>query len=410
MSRRTKKTEQPAVAPAAAPPRSAAWWHVLLLLAVSFGIYANSLGNGFVSDDDFQVLTNKFITDYKNLPKIFTTNVWAFAEETTTNYYRPLHMVIYMAEYYLFGYDAFLWHLANLGFHLAALLAAYFLVRALAGEQLALWAGLWFALHPVHVEAVVWVAVLTDLLCGLALFLGVYFHHRAREGRQPALSLLLAGLCFFSGLLMKETAIVFPALVLAYEFFFRRDSIPEMLRGLWRYVPYALAFAAYLPMRLHALGRFAPHSGTHFQLSPYEMFLSVPVLFAEYVGKLFVPVNLNYYYVYDPVRAFGWKPAAALALAAVFVAAMFWLRGRQPLAAFGLAWFALTLAPVLSIPNVGENVFTERYLYIPSFGFALIFAWGWLALWRRFSAPTARRAMAAALAALFIFYAAQTIR
>jgi tetratricopeptide (TPR) repeat protein len=412
MARRSKQQNiRPAKATREAEaPRSAAWWHVALLLSVSLAIYANALGNGFVSDDDFQVLSNKLITDWRNIPKMFTTNVWAFAEETTTNYYRPLHMVIYLVEYHLFGYDAFLWHLANLAFHMSALVAAYFLVRALAGEQLALWAGLWFALHPVHVEAVVWVAVLTDLLCGLALFLGVYFHHRARSGARPALMLSLAAFSFFCGLLMKETAIVFPGLIVAYEFLYRRESPAAILRGAWRYLPYAAVLAIYIPMRLHALGRFAPSAGMHFQLTPYEMFLSVPVLFAQYIGKLLLPINLNYYYVYEPVRAFGWKPAAAMLLLAGVVAAVFRLRKTQPLLAFAVAWFVITLAPVLSIPNVGENVFTERYLYIPSLGFCIAGAWGWLELRKRFPQQAAQRALTAALAALFIFYAAQTVR
>jgi tetratricopeptide (TPR) repeat protein len=412
MARRSKQqgTPPPKAMPAAPAPRSVAWWHIALLLTVSLAVYANALGNGFVSDDDFQVLSNKLITDWHNIPKMFTTNVWAFAEETTTNYYRPLHMVIYLVEYYLFGYNALFWHLANLGFHLAALVAAYFLVRALAGETLALWAGLWFALHPIHVEAVVWVAVLTDLLCGLALFLGVHFHHRARCGSWPALFLTLAALAFFCGLLMKETAMVFPTLVAAYEFFYRRESLTALLRGAWRYLPYLAALALYVPMRFHALGRFAPSSGMHFQLTPFEMFLSVPVLFAQYVGKLLLPINLNYYYVYEPVRAFGWQPAAAMLLLAGVAAAAFWLRKTQPLVAFALAWFILTLAPVLSIPNVGENVFTERYLYIPSLGFCVVGAWAWLELRKRFPQRTAQRILAAALGLLFVFYTVQTVR
>jgi tetratricopeptide (TPR) repeat protein len=407
--RRKKQSASPAEAPE--PRRNySTLWHLALLIAVTFAIYANSLNNGFVSDDDFQVLTNKLITDFGNVPKFFTSNVWAFAGEAVTNYYRPLHMVLYTLEYHLFGYNAFLWHLANLAFHLAALIAAYFLVRALGGAQLALMAGMWFALHPVHVEAVVWVAVITDLLCGLALFAGTYFHHCAREDRRPVLNYALATMMFSFGLLMKETAFVFPVLVVAYEYFFRRESLLALLRGMKRYLPYAAVLGVYIPMRIHALGQFAPSSGLHFKLTPYELFLSVPVLFMQYVGKLLLPINLNYYYVYDPVRAFGWKPALAIALVGGVVFALFWFRKKQPLLSFSLAWFCITLAPVLSIPNVGENVFTERYLYIPSFGFCVLAAWGWLELRRRAPATSMQNGLLAGLIALFFFYAAQTVR
>lgn len=386
------------------------WWPAALLVALSFAVYANALGNGFVSDDDFQVLGNKLITDYRNIPRLLTSNVWAFAEAETTNYYRPLFTLSYMALYYAFGYNAFAWHVANLLVHIAALLAGYGLLRALADEKLAFVAGLLFALHPVHVEAVVWVAVLTDLACGLALFAGVLAYHRARQATKPWPFYALAALCFALGLLMKETALVFPALLVAYDFFYRRESPLALLRGWARYLPFAAVLAAYVPLRLHALGRFAPSSGMHFQLTAGEMFLSVPVLFAQYVGKLLAPVNLNYYYVYEPVREFGWRPLLAMLLMAGLALLAFGLRSRQPLIAFSIAWFYLTLAPVLSIPNVGENVFTERYLYIPSLAFCAIAAWGWWQLHHRFDRPAARRALRIGLVMLLLFYAAVTLR
>ncbi|MCL4523811.1 MAG: tetratricopeptide repeat protein [Acidobacteria bacterium] len=383
---------------------------MLLLVAVTFAVYGNALGNGFVSDDDFQILGNRLITDYHNLPRLFTTHVWAFAHQQLTNYYRPLFTSFSMLEYYLFGFDPFLWHLANLGFHLAALLAAYFLIRTLAGEELAVWASLWFALHPIHVENVVWVAVLPDLLCGFAFFAGLLAYHGAREGRKPLLNFGLAALSFAVALFLKETGMVFPALLLAYEFFYRRESPRAILRGFARYLPFAAVFSFYLAMRLHALGKFAPAAGTYFKLTPWEMFCSVPVLFAQYAWKLIAPLNLNYYYVYHPVREFGWQTLVSFLLIAALVTAMFWLRSRQPLLSFCIAWFILVMLPALSISNVGENVFTERYLYIPSFGFCIAGAWGWLRLRQRAKSPAARNALFAALVVLFLLYSAQIVR
>ena len=416
MARRSSK--QPgATSPPAAPPerpapaRSRAWLHVAALVFISLGVYANCLSNSFVSDDDFQVLANKTITDTKFIPQLFTSNVWSFAQSDQTNYYRPLFMLLYMGEYFLFGFDPFGWHCVNLAAHIAALLAAYFLARALGGERLAFVAGVLFALHPIHVEAVVWVAVLTDLVCGLALFAGALAFHRAREGVAPRRNLLLAALAFAAGLLTKETALVFPALLVAYEFLYRRASPLEILRGWKRYTAFAAVLLAYLPARLHALGgKFAPSSGAHFQLTPWEMGLSVPALLAQYVGALFWPVNLNYYHPFAPVRSVSWQTVVGALLAVALVAVMFRLRARAPLLAFSAAWFVLTLAPVLSISNVGENVFTERYLYIPSLGFCVALAWGWLAAYERASQPQARVALAAALTALCIVSAAIIVR
>jgi tetratricopeptide (TPR) repeat protein len=417
MPRRSKKQKAsklqslPNETAAASPSRNTLWWHLLVLLAISIGVYANSLSNGFVSDDDFQILSNRFITDTRYIPQLLTSNVWSFAQSQQTNYYRPVFMLLYMAEYFAFGYDAFYWHLVNFVFHLASLAAVYFLLRALAGEKLALLAALLFALHPIHVEAVVWVAVLTDLVCGLALFAAVFFYHRVREGQAATMNLALAAFAFAIGLLVKETAFVFPALLAAYEFFYRRESISAMLRGWRRYVPFAAVLALYFPARLYALGgQFAPSSGAHFKLTVGEMILSIPALFAQYVWKLFVPLNLNYYYVFEPVRSFGWQTAVGLVLIAGLVVLMFLLRARQPMVAFSIAWFFLTLAPVMSISNVGENVFTERYLYVPSLGFCAIAAWGWLELRKRWPQPFAQLTLVAALIVLCVFYAAVIVR
>jgi len=194
-------------------------------------------------------------------------------------------------------------------------------------------------------------------------------------------------MAFFAGLLFKETAFVVPGLLLAYDFLYRREAPGEILRGLPRYLPYAGVLGAYVAMRLKALGSFAPSWGVNSRVTPWEIFLSVPVLVAQYVGMLIRPVNLNYLRVFEPERSLGWRPVAALLLVAALVAAAFLLRRAQPLLAFAVAWFLVTLAPSLAIPNFTENVFAERYLYVPSLGFFIVVAWGWLELRKRPAAP-----------------------
>src|SRR5713101_4201901 len=96
------------------PPRPSRWpglWPPLALVALAFLVYANALSNGFVSDDDFQLLSNPLVVDYHRIPDIFAKHIWAFAGQETTNYYRPVQMLIYMALYYALGFDAFSYHL-----------------------------------------------------------------------------------------------------------------------------------------------------------------------------------------------------------------------------------------------------------------------------------------------------------
>src|SRR5258707_77605 len=71
-------------------------WPYLLLAVLAFGIYYNALDNGFVSDDNFQLLANPLVTDWHKIGEIFKHHIWAFAGQDTTNYYRPIQIVLYM--------------------------------------------------------------------------------------------------------------------------------------------------------------------------------------------------------------------------------------------------------------------------------------------------------------------------
>lgn len=384
--RKTQASRQPpaqrhAGSPANTARRTTAL-HMSLLSAVSLALYAAALPSDFVSDDTQQLLQNPFITNYRYIPRLFATHVWAFAQLPRGNYYRPLQMLVYMAEYYAFGFYPWPFHLVNLLVGIAAVMAVYFLTRALANSSLALWTALLFALHPVHSEPVVWIAALPDLLCGLSLFTAMIFYHRARTGTRPLLNHATATAIFFAGLFCKEPAMVFPALLLAYEFFYRQESLRNILFGWRRLLPYAAALAVYIAFRLRVLGAFAPAKGAMNRLTLRQNFLSVPVLVGQYVLKLLWPVNLNYFYQFTPENAIGWKFIVSVLLIGALLGAMFWLRRAQPLLSFAVAWFFCTLAPVLSIENVSASVFAERYLFAPSLGFCIWASWAWLRMQR----------------------------
>ena len=381
--------------------------HLAILAAVSLALYADALRNGFVTDDTLQLQSNPLITNYHYIPKLFALNVWSFVRPTLNNYYRPLHMLFYMGEYYLFGLRPFPFHLVNLLLNVAAVFAAYFLVRALADEKLALWATLLFAFQPIHVETVVWIAALPELLCALCLFTGTRLYHQARSGVHPARNHGIATAVLFLGLFCKETTLVFPALLLAYEFLYRRESVRAICLGFRRFLPYLCALGVYIAIRFRVLGTFAPASA-HF--TGWQIFLTVPVLLCQYILKLLWPVNMNYYYYFTPQNTLGWKFMASVALIGVLVLAVFRMQKSQPLLSFALAWFFIIIAPALSISLVGVNVFTERYLYIPSLGLCIFAGWAWLQVTERASRRMTLTLAYPALALVLIFYSVLIVR
>jgi tetratricopeptide (TPR) repeat protein len=389
------------------PDRTAV--HLILFVALSLAIYARGLWNNFVTDDEAEVLQDLMIRSFRNIPGLFAHNVWYFAGSDTHNYYRPLKLVAYSVEYHLFGFRPAAWHVASILLHIAAVVSAYVLMRSLASCQLAFWTALWFAIHPAHVEVVAWIAGGQDALCEMALLLSVWFYHRARSGVSPNLNNVTAAVVFLAALFAKEAALTFPVVILAYDYLFRRESVRELLAAWRRYLPVTAAMGVYLAFRVHALKGFAPVT-TGMQLSPKELILSVPALALKYVGMAIVPTYLSYWHTYVPIRNFGWWPLVAGGLTTGMVAAIFWLRRAQPILSFALAWFWLTLLPVLAIPKVSGNVFTERYLYVPSFGFCVFAAWGWLWFRGQARTPSARAVAFTSLAIVFALYSVVIVR
>ena len=219
-SRRSRARAAPGQARSASHPANhTTLWHLLLLTAATLGLYAAALRDGFVTDDITQLLENPFITSYRNIPRLFATNVWALptpAPVTSTGRCRCSSIWWSITPSVFIPW---LFHLVNLLAGVAGVIVVYFLVRALARDggiarsaSLALGAALLFALHPVHVEPMVWISALPDLLCGLFLFTAMLFYHRARTGPRPLVNHALATASYFAALFCKETAMVFPAL------------------------------------------------------------------------------------------------------------------------------------------------------------------------------------------------------
>ena len=393
-------------------------WHVLVLVAVSFALYARTLWYGFVADDDQEVLQDHLIRRIGDIPSLFAHSVWFFEGGAGDRYYRPLKLTAYALEYSVFGFHPAWWHLVNLLLNGGVVVAIYFLLRSLisnldghsetplAASQLAFWSAFLFAFHPVHVEAVAWIAAGNDLLCGLALVISLWFYHRARQGIRPKVAYAVSALFFLAALFSHETALTFPGVILAYDFFYRRESVGEMVRAWRRYVLYAATLAIYMVARMHALGGFAP-GGKSIPFA--QMLWSVPVFACRYLWKEIVPTGLNFWYSYGLTKTIGWKPVLAMAVMIAGVGAAFWLRRRQPVLSVGLAWFWLTLWPSLDLRKV-SLFFADRYLYIPSIGLAVFAGWAWVWL-RDLASRTSLRPLAyAGLALLLGFYSFVLLR
>lgn len=336
-------------------------------------MYANSLANGFIGDDHFQLLRNPLVKDLGAIPKFFGAGVWSFLG-VAANYYRPLPFIVYCLIYQIAGFQAWAFHLLMVLLHAVNTLLLYRFVQRMTATRIAWAAAALFAVHPVHTEAVDWIASLPDLLLTLWGLAGVVLFAR-QNGKPRGAQVAVHCAIYLLALWTKETGVALIALYFGFGFFCLGRRWSEFRANATLYAAMAFTFALYLVMRVAALGSFAPRKHDFFHLTPLEFTLSIIVTAGQYLRMLIAPLDLNYFHVFHPTQ--GMTAALLLSLVALACAAALFARSRSALVAYGLVWMAAAIAPALDLTAVGQNVFTERYLYLPSAAFCWIAAWGW---------------------------------
>jgi hypothetical protein len=370
------------------------WAPYVALASLAFAVYANSLVNGFITDDQFQILNNPVVTGGRGLGAAFGSGVWAFLGYRG-NYYRPVQFLIYGLIYRAFGPDPLAFHLLMVVLHSVNTALVYSLARRLLSGRApaAAWvAAALFALHPIHTEAVNWIAALPDVLVTTFALAGM-LAFAAQDAAPNAWHTLAHCVIYFAALLTKETGVMLLPLYAAYQWL-------RVGRRNWAmYAGMLSVFALYLAMRIHALGGLAPAQGTFIRLSGAEFVISAIVLLAHYCAALVLPLNLNFFHVFHAAAAMSWQFIVSLgALVAIGWAAARYRR-RERLAVFAMIWMVASIAPALNISGVGQNVFAERYLYLPSVGFVILA--GLFGAWLERVRPTWARPAAAAVLLAF---------
>jgi tetratricopeptide (TPR) repeat protein len=386
-----------------------------MILLFAFLAHARTLRFPFVYDDFPVLVENRFVQSWRYALQYFTMHVWTGVRAAApNNYYRPLYMLLIRLDYALFGDQPAGWHLTAVLLHVAATALGYGVIRKVTGRMFpAAAAALFFAVHPVNVEVSTWVSAYVDSLCACAFLAALlcYLHSREESGQRW----VFLGMVFYAAaLLTKESAIMLPAIVFVHAFLYGSrqhasdaPSKPARLRDAFRaallYVPVTVV---YLVVRVTVLKGFA-HTAAG--LSPKGVFLTLPWTLLSYLRLLVFPVHLGEFY---PARYFTHLSVRAVilplvALLAVSAALWFWQRrSNSPHVAFAIALMVLPLLPLLNLSMLSRGDFVhDRYLYLPSLGFAFLLA---LALEKLFAGRgrpamfTARAGLAAGcIAALF---------
>ena len=355
---------------------------IVAIVLVAAAVYANSVFNQFVLDDRWVILDNPLVHSVSGFWRAWVEPYWP--PQHPAGQYRPLALVSFTADWLLSGGDPRWFHAMNVVWHAAASLIVWVLLRRLLSPAGALAAGLLFAVHPVHVEAVANIVGRAEAMA-TAFGVAAVLAHARRSWAAPLL--------FALALASKESAIVVIALAGAWDLVVERAPRAALRDRRWLYAGYAGVIAAYAAVlaALFARRQFVDIAALWNGASAADRWLTMLSVIPHYVRLMVAPAELSA--DYNPrviTLATGLTPLvlSGLLLLATFVAAAWtaWRRSRRVL--FALAWFAIALAPVSNVLFPSGVVLAERTLYLPSVAACLLAGIGfeWLAMRRTVTA------------------------
>lgn len=349
-----------------------------LIALATMAAYWQVTENDFVNfDDDVYVTGNLRIQTGSFAEKM----AWAFTSFDNSNWH-PVTWLSHILDWRLFGDDPTGHHAMNLGIHI---LSAVLLLLVLARMTGRVWESAFvaalFAVHPLHVESVAWVAERKDVLSTLFWILTMWAYVRYAErpvGRRYFLVLLLFGL----GLMAKPMLVSLPIVLLLLDYW-------PLGRMASRGAGKGRSFRALLVEKIPLFAMSAASSVVTYiaQQTTHAMksFSDIPlaarlenalVSYARYLGKMFWPTDLAVFYPH-PVGGWPLMYLAGAALVLLCISALIGLNARKhPYLVVGWLWYIITLVPVIGIVQVGSQAMADRYTYVPLIGCFVAISWG----------------------------------
>jgi tetratricopeptide (TPR) repeat protein len=357
----------------ATPARaSVAAWIAIGLIVVVFAIYAQVGAHEFLILDDDQ-----YVTDNGHVRQGLTLDGvrWALASFHAANWH-PLTWISHMLDVELFGLDPGAHHLVGVTLHALCAVLLFLALRTMTGAtwRSACVAAL-FAVHPLRVESVAWVAERKDLLAGL-FWMTTLWAYAAYVRRPDTRRYTLVLVSFVLGLMSKPMLVTLPFVLLLLDIWpLERRDRPRLLEKL---PLFALATASSV---VTVIAQRAGGSVSSVESVPFAMRLANAVAsYGTYLWKTLLPLELAYFYPHPAgasniptsFRVVTIGSAALLALASYFV----YRRRDRPWLAVGWLWFLGTLVPVIGLFQVGAQAHADRYTYLPLIGIYIAAVWG----------------------------------
>jgi protein O-mannosyl-transferase len=352
----------------------------ILLAGVTIALYGKVLAYRFVAYDDFEYVTGN---PHIRTGLSWSTIKWTFTATYASNWH-PLTWLSHAFDYQLFGVNPAGHHFENVLIHAVNAVLLYLLLEWMTKRASpSLLVAALFALHPLNVESVAWVAerknVLSTLLFFLTLLAYVYYAQRPNWRRY-----LLVAALFAAGLMAKPMLVTLPFVLLLLDYWplarMKGSSqsavnAPQfsLLKIALEKIPWLVLSAASAWVTLIAQ-RTAMHSSEEFRFT--VRIENALVSYSLYLWKMIWPARLAVFYPHPTGALPLWQMTLSLLTLVGITVLVFVFRSRRYLAV-GWLWFLGTLVPVIGLVQVGEAAMSDRYAYIPLIGIFIMIAWSY---------------------------------
>ena len=350
----------------------------LVLLVVTLAVYMPVFRNAFINyDDDVYVYRNSFVKAGLTAKGL----AWAFNVGYAGNWH-PLTWMSHMADYQFFRDNPAGHHATNLIFHMASTVLLFLVLRRMTSRPGSMQAGSsWksafvaalFALHPLHVESVAWVAERKDVLSTFfwMLTMGAYVLYSEKPSIKRYVPVILL---FALGLMSKPMLVSLPIILLLLDYWpLGRMEKSGKLKLILEKMPLLAMSAGSAIITFTAQNK----EGAVGSFQNYPIGVRVAnaiVAYAGYVGKTVFPHNLAIFYPHPGNTLAVWQIAGSAVILAAITSLVFYYGRKRRYLAVGWLWFVITLIPVIGLVQVGRQAMADRYTYFPLIGLFLIVA------------------------------------
>lgn len=352
------------------------------LVVLTFAAFLPLWNNQFINFDDPGYVTNNV---HVQSGITLRTVQWAFTTTAEANWH-PLTWLSHAIDCQLFGLDPRYHHLMSLLLHLMGSIVLFLAMERLTASRWeSAFVAIIFAVHPLHVESVAWIAERKDVLSGLffSLTLWSYAGYRAKPSRTR----YLAVMCLYAlGLLAKPMLVTLPFLLILLDYWPLQQGQAQNAKPSRRWMSALLvSIREKTPLFLLAFGSslityYSQQAGGATKVladvSLIERIANATISYVTYLRKTILPTDLAIFYPHAKGDINIWQVVFSgfFLLAATFY--VWKKRTTQPFLIVGWLWFLGTLVPVIGIVQIGLQGMADRYMYIPQIGLAIMVAWG----------------------------------